>query len=201
MAEGITLIVGLGNPGTEYTGTRHNAGFRFLDSLLARTGGRLRDERKLKGRLGRVAITNSYVWLLAPMTYMNNSGEAVVKCAHYYRIAPQQILVVHDELDLPLGTVRLKQGGGYGGHNGVCDIATRLGSADFLRLRIGISRPGSSDETVSHVLRKAPPVEQELINAAMDRALNHIDDIINGRYQRVMTALHTQDVDHPDATT
>ena len=201
MAEGITLIVGLGNPGTEYTDTRHNAGFRFLDSLLERTGGRLRDGRKLKGRLGRVAIANSYVWLLAPMTYMNNSGEAVVKCAHYYRIAPQQILVVHDELDLPLGTVRLKQGGGYGGHNGVRDIATQLGSADFVRLRVGIDRPGSSDETVSHVLRKALPVEQELINAAMDRALNHIDDIINGCYQRVMTALHTQDVDHPDATT
>ncbi len=201
MADGITLIVGLGNPGTEYTDTRHNAGFRFLDSLLERTGGRLRDERKLKGRLGRVAIASSYVWLLAPMTYMNNSGEAVVKCAHYYRIAPQQILVVHDELDLPLGTVRLKQGGGYGGHNGVRDIATRLDSADFLRLRIGIGRPGSSEETVSHVLRKALPVEQELINAAMDRALNHIDDIINGHYERVMTALHTQDVDHPDATT
>ncbi len=201
MAEGITLIVGLGNPGTEYTDTRHNAGFRFLDSLLQRTGGRLRDERKLKGRLGRVAIANSYVWLLAPVTYMNNSGEAVVKCAHYYRIAPQQILVVHDELDLPLGTVRLKQGGGDGGHNGVRDIATRLGSTDFVRLRIGIGHPGSGDETVSHVLRKAPPTEQELINAAMDRALSHIDDIVDGRYQYVMTALHTQDVDHPDATT
>ncbi|MDH3670115.1 MAG: aminoacyl-tRNA hydrolase [Gammaproteobacteria bacterium] len=198
MAEGITLIVGLGNPGTEHTDTRHNAGFRFLDSLLERTGGRLRDERKLKGRLGRVKVGNKYVWLFAPMTYMNNSGEAVVKCAHYYRIAPQQILVAHDELDLPLGTVKLKQGGGYAGHNGVRDIATRLGSADFVRLRIGIGRPGSCDETVSHVLRKAPPAEQELIDAAMDRALSHIDDIINGRYQRVMTALHTQDVDHPD---
>lgn len=198
MAEGITLIVGLGNPGTEYTDTRHNAGFRFLDSLLERTGGRLREERKLKGRLGRVKLGNKHVWLFAPLTYMNNSGEPVVKCAHYYRIAPQQILVVHDELDLPLGTVRLKQGGGYGGHNGVRDIGTRLGSADFIRLRIGIGHPGSSDETVSHVLRKAPPGEQELIDAAMDRALSHIDDIVNGRYQRVMTALHTQDADHPD---
>jgi PTH1 family peptidyl-tRNA hydrolase len=198
MAEGITLIVGLGNPGTEYTDTRHNAGFRFLDSLLERTGGRLRDERKLKGRLGRVKIGNKYVRLFAPMTYMNDSGEAVVRCAHYYRIAPQQILVAHDELDLPLGTVRLKQGGGYAGHNGVRDIAARLGSADFVRLRIGIGHPGSSDKTVSHVLRKAPPAETELIEAAMDEALSHIDDIVNGRYQRVMTALHTQDMDDPD---
>lgn len=200
MAEGITLIVGLGNPGTKYTDTRHNAGFRFLDSLLERTGGRLRDERKLKGRLGRVAIANRDVWLLAPMTYMNDSGEAVVKCAHYYGIAPQQILVVHDELDLPLGTVRLKRGGGYGGHNGLRDIATRLGSADFVRLRIGIGRPDSSDETVAHVLRKAPPAEQGLIDAAIDRALVHVDDIVTGGYQRVMTALHTEDAEPPDPT-
>ena len=135
------------------------------------------------------------------MTYMNDSGEPVTRCAHYYRIAPEQILVVHDELDLPLGTVRLKQGGGYGGHNGVRDIATRLGSDDFVRLRIGIGRPTSSDKAVSHVLRKAPLADQELIDATMGRALHHTDDIVSGRYQRVMTALHTQDVDDSDATT
>jgi PTH1 family peptidyl-tRNA hydrolase len=191
VTQGITLIVGLGNPGDEYAETRHNAGFRFIDALIEAPGAPLREDRRFLGRFGRMEIDGRELRLLAPLTFMNHSGEAVLRVALYYKIMPAQILVVHDEIDLPAGTVRLKQGGGDGGHNGVYDVIERLGSADFVRLRIGVGRPPVGADTVSYVLRKPPLAEQELIDAAIARARSHIGDIVHGRYQRAMNALHT----------
>ena len=191
MKPGISLIAGLGNPGAEYADTRHNAGFRFLEGLLQASGRSLQTENRFSGRVARVSIAERDVWLLAPSTFMNHSGDAVSQLARYYRIPLEEILVVHDELDLPVGAVRLKKGGGAGGHNGISDVIEKLGSPDFLRLRIGIGRPSHSDQVVSFVLKKAPKAEQELIDAAIRDALQHIDDIVHGQTQKVMNALHT----------
>lgn len=192
MTQAIALIVGLGNPGEEYAETRHNAGFRFIDALLADKTAALREERRFRARRGRVEIDGRKVWLLAPATFMNDSGEAVSRFAQYYGIAPEQLLVVHDEIDLPAGNVRLKQGGGTAGHNGLRDIAERLGSSDFVRLRIGVGRPPPGQDAMPYVLRRPPPAERELIDAAIATALRHLGDIVHGRYQQVMNALHTR---------
>ncbi len=191
MVHGVSLIAGLGNPGAEYAGTRHNAGFRFVDALLGELGGSLRPEGRFSGRAARLAIGGREIWLLEPDTFMNHSGEAVSRLAHYYKIPVEEILIAHDELDLPPGTVRLKRGGGAGGHNGVADIAEKLGEREFLRLRIGIGRPASSAQVVSYVLRRAPVAERELIDTAIRDALGHIEDIVHGHVQKVMNALHT----------
>ena len=188
---GISLIAGLGNPGAEYADTRHNAGFRFLEGLLQASGRSLQTENRFSGRVGRISIAERDVWLLAPNTFMNHSGDAVSQLARYYRVPLEEILVVHDELDLPVGAVRLKKSGGAGGHNGISDVIEKLGSPDFLRLRIGIGRPSHSDQVVSFVLKKAPKAEQELIDAGIRDALQHIDDIVRGQTQKVMNALHT----------
>jgi PTH1 family peptidyl-tRNA hydrolase len=192
MSHGIALLVGLGNPGAEYADTRHNAGFRFLDALIAGGGTRLKSEARFRGAVGRLTLAGRELWLLAPQTFMNHSGEAVGAFARFYRIPPEQILVAHDELDLPPGAVRLKHGGGSGGHNGLTDITEKLGSSDYARLRIGIGHPGTSDQVVAYVLRKAPPAEQELVDAAIRRALEHIGEIVQGQFQKVMNALHTK---------
>ena len=191
MTTGISLIAGLGNPGAEYADTRHNAGFRFLDALLEGSNLSLQTENRFAGRVVRLSIKGRDVWLLAPDTFMNHSGEAVSKLARYYKIPVEEILVVHDELDLAPGTVRLKKGGGAGGHNGISDVIEKLASPEFLRLRIGIGRPSSSAQVVSFVLKKAPPAEQELIDVAIRDALQHVGDIVQGREQVVMNALHT----------
>ncbi len=187
----ISLIVGLGNPGAEYAGTRHNAGFRFVGAVLAEFGGSLRAEGRFSGHTAKIAIAGREIWLLEPDTFMNHSGEAVSRLAQYYKIPIDEILVVHDELDLSPGTVRLKQGGGAGGHNGVADVAEHLGGNGFMRLRIGIGRPASGAQLVSYVLRRAPVAEQELIDAAIRDSLEHIEDIVHGRTQKAMNALHT----------
>lgn len=191
MTPGISLIAGLGNPGAEYADTRHNAGFRFLHELLKVSGHGLQTENRFSGRVARASIAGRDIWLLAPNTFMNHSGDAVSQLARYYRIPVEEILVAHDELDLPVGAVRLKKAGGAGGHNGISDIIEKLGSPDFLRLRIGIGRPSHSDQVVSFVLKKAPKAEQELIDAAIHDALQYIDDIVHGQAQKVMNALHT----------
>jgi PTH1 family peptidyl-tRNA hydrolase len=191
MTQGISLIVGLGNPGKSYAETRHNAGFRFMDGLLRHIGTRLRKESRFDGEAGKVVIAGRDVWLLMPQTYMNASGQSVARLANFYKIAPEEILVVHDELDLQPGTVRLKQGGGHGGHNGLRDIINRLGSRDFMRLRIGIGHPGSAPQVESYVLKKAPKAEQQQIDAAIDAALAQVDEIVHGNYEQVMNDLHT----------
>jgi PTH1 family peptidyl-tRNA hydrolase len=190
MNQGISLIAGLGNPGPEYAETRHNAGFRFLDALLSGSGERLRREARFNAEVGRIGIGGKEVWLLAPQTFMNRSGEAVAKFANYYKIPAGEILVVHDELDLSPGTVRLKIGGGNGGHNGLTDVTEKLASPDYARLRIGIGHPGSAAQVVSYVLRRAPAGEQTLIDEAIERACQHLPEIVQGRFQKVMNALH-----------
>ena len=187
----IALIAGLGNPGPEYAETRHNAGFRFLDALLAGSGQSLRNENRFAGRVARTDIGGSEVWLLAPDTFMNHSGEAVAKLAHFYKIPPEAILVAHDELDLAPGVVRLKVGGGDGGHNGLKDITEKLGG-HYARLRIGIGHPGMAAQVASYVLKRAPASEQELIDEAIARACLHIGDIVHGQFQKVMNALHAK---------
>jgi PTH1 family peptidyl-tRNA hydrolase len=190
MTQAIALIVGLGNPGPEYAETRHNAGFRFLDALLAGSGQVLRAEPRFQAQAGKLSLAGRELWLLAPQTYMNHSGEAVGKFAHYYKIAPAQILVAHDEIDIPPGAVRLKVGGGDGGHNGLKDVTEKLATPDYVRLRIGVGHPGSAAQVVSYVLKRAPLAEQELIDAAIARAKSHVAEIVQGQHQKVMNALH-----------
>lgn len=191
MAEaGIDLIVGLGNPGAEYADTRHNAGFWFLDAVAAQFSASLKREAKFHGYAGDISVGGRRVRLLAPDTYMNHSGEAVSRFAAFYKIPVARILVAHDELDLAPGTVRLKQGGGTGGHNGLTDIVSRLGDPGFMRLRLGIGRPGSSRQVVSYVLKRPSAAEQEQIDLAIRGALNFLPDIVAGDYARAMNELH-----------
>jgi PTH1 family peptidyl-tRNA hydrolase len=191
MTHGISLIVGLGNPGPEYAETRHNAGFRFLDALAAKVGVAFQHESRFRGECARIKIAGQDAWLLKPSTFMNHSGESVQALAQYFKIAPAQILVAHDELDIPPGAVRLKAGGGAGGHNGLVDVIEKLSSRDFARLRIGIGHPGSAAQVVAYVLKKAPKSEQELIDEAIARAVQHVDEIVGGEFQKVMNSLHT----------
>ncbi len=190
MTQGISLIVGLGNPGPQYAETRHNAGFRFLDALLSGTETRLRHEARFAGEVARFGVGGREVWLLAPQTFMNHSGESVAKFAHYYKIPVPEILVVYDEIDLPPGSVRLKVGGSNAGHNGLNDVTEKLGSPDCVRLRIGVGHPGAAAQVVSYVLKKAPASEQALIDEAIERARQHLSDIVRGEYEKVMNALH-----------
>ncbi len=189
-AQGISVVVGLGNPGPEYADTRHNAGFRFLDALVAGSGESLRYESRFSGNVGRITVDHRKVWLLAPMTFMNHSGEAVSRFVHYYKVSIPSLLVVHDDIDLPPGAARLKQGGGDGGHNGLHDVIEKLGTREFLRLRIGVGHPGSKTQVVSYVLKRAPPAEQVLIDAAITAAKAQMANIVHGQLQRAMNALH-----------
>jgi PTH1 family peptidyl-tRNA hydrolase len=192
VTQGIALIVGLGNPGAEYAETRHNAGFRFIDSLREMAGATLRPESRFSGVVAKTNIASSPVWLLAPTTFMNRSGNSVAAFSRYFKIPPSEMLVAYDELDLPPGTVRLKFGGGDGGHNGLRDVIEKLGTADFYRLRIGIGHPGSASEVVSYVLKKAPTVERDKIDAAIDDVRKRIVDIVQGQMQQVMNVLHSR---------
>ena len=192
MAQGISLLVGLGNPGAEYAETRHNAGFRFLDALLVGTGVSLKHESRFHGEVGRFAVAGRDVWLLKPMAFMNHSGESVTKLARFYKVPPAEILVVHDDLDIPPGSARLKVGGGDGGHNGLADVTEKLGTPDYARLRLGIGHPGSAAQVVTYVLKRAPKAEQLLIDEAIERARTQLNDIVQGEFQRVMNALHAK---------
>lgn len=188
---GIRLIVGLGNPGPEYERTRHNAGFWLLDELCWRHKGSWRTDGKFHGDVARVEIEGQDVWLLKPMTYMNLSGQAVLALAHFYKILPDQILVVHDELDLPPGAARFKQGGGHGGHNGLKDIAARLSSPAFWRLRLGIGHPGDRNEVANFVLKKPRAEEQQALDEAIEQALRQLPAAIGGKMAAAMKELHT----------
>lgn len=191
MAQGISLIVGLGNPGKTYAETRHNAGYRFMEVLLRSVGGNLKAEKRFAGEACRVRLADRDVWLLKPSTFMNGSGDAVTGLSRFYKISPENILVIHDDLDLSPGTVRLKSGGGHGGHNGLRDIMGKMGSREFRRLRIGIGHPGAAHQVESYVLKKASLAEQQQINAAIDAALIQIDEIVRGNYEQVMNDLHS----------
>lgn len=165
----IRLVVGLGNPGAEYAQTRHNAGFWFCERLAGQLGVDFANESRFQGRVAQARSAG--VWLLMPQTFMNRSGQAVGALARYHRITPGEILVVHDELDIPPGQLRLKFGGGLGGHNGLKDISAHLGTQDYWRLRIGIGHPGHRTEVVNYVLKPPRQEEHEQIDAAIDRAL------------------------------
>lgn len=193
MSSRIQLIVGLGNPGAQYEQTRHNAGFWFVEAVARRHGGSLKSENKFHGEACKVFVDGKELWLLKPMTFMNKSGQAISALARFYKIEPENILVAHDELDLPPGAIRLKQGGGHGGHNGLRDTIAQLGgSRDFQRLRIGIGHPGHSSQVTGYVLGKAPADEQRLIEQAIDDALDILPLAVNGELQKAMNQLHTK---------
>ncbi|MBV6422755.1 MAG: Peptidyl-tRNA hydrolase [Steroidobacteraceae bacterium] len=190
----LRLIVGLGNPGDEYTRTRHNAGFWFIDALAERHGATLRADRRHHGDLARVRIGEADVLLLKPMQYMNRSAGPVGSVADFYKIEPAAILVAHDELDLPVGTVRLKEGGGHGGHNGLRDLMPRIGEG-FWRLRIGIGHPGEKSAVVDYVLTRAPAAEDEAIRGAVVAAAEIVPLLLAEGPQKAMNQLHTKKAD------
>ncbi len=188
----IELVAGLGNPGPQYEQTRHNAGFWFADALVRRAAGHWRPETKFHGEVAKIRLHGREIWVIKPGNFMNRSGQAVAALARFYKIAPENILVAHDELDLPAGAVRLKRGGGPGGHNGLKDIIAQLGSREFLRLRLGIGHPGHASLVTSFVLGKAPVSERELLEAAIDDALGAMPDILEDELQRAMNRLHSR---------
>ncbi len=192
MVSSVRLIAGLGNPGAEYERTRHNAGFWFVDALGREWGGDFRREAKFHGEVCRISVQGQAVWLLKPDTWMNRSGQAVARLANFYKIPLEQILVAHDDLDLPPGTVRLKRGGGHGGHNGLRDIIALLGGNGFLRLRIGIGHPGSREQVTPFVLGAPPEPERKLIEEAIDCAVGEIPNLVRGELQKVMNRLHSR---------
>jgi PTH1 family peptidyl-tRNA hydrolase len=184
------LVVGLGNPGAEYEDNRHNLGFWFVDRLASDLKISLAPQGKFFGHVGRLGD----LWLLKPTTFMNRSGQAVVALARFYKIMPEEILVVHDELDLQPGVIRLKQGGGNGGHNGLKDIQAHLTTPDFWRLRLGIGHPGERNEVVNYVLKAPRREEQELIDRAIDRCLLAWSKLGAGDYEAAQRQLHTKAV-------
>ena len=184
------LVVGLGNPGAEYEDNRHNLGFWFVDRLASDLKVSLAPQGKFFGHVGRL----DDLWLLKPSTFMNRSGQAVVALARFYKIMPDEILVVHDELDLQPGVIRLKQGGGNGGHNGLKDIQAHLTTPDFWRLRLGIGHPGERNEVVNYVLKAPRREEQELIDQAIDRCLLAWPKLGAGDYEAAQRQLHPKAV-------
>lgn len=188
MAGEIDLIVGLGNPGSQYVRTRHNVGFWLLDRLTA-AGADLRTESKFQAEVGTLKLGGRRVALLKPTTFMNLSGQAVGAYARYYKIPPAAILVVHDELDLAPGTVRLKRGGGHGGHNGLRDITAQIG-AEFLRLRLGIGHPGSADKVVEYVLGNPPTDDRLAIEDAIARGVSVLPEVVAGQTDKIMNQLN-----------
>ena len=187
----VQLIVGLGNPGPKYADTRHNVGVWYVEELARALGITLTEDRKAFGLTGQTAVDGRTLRLLIPTTYMNRSGQATSAVANFFKIPPEAMLVAHDDLDLPPGTVRLKQGGGHGGHNGLRDIIARHGNnKNFLRLRIGIGHPGSSDQVTPYVLSKASKDETRLIEDALDEAVRQRGYLLEGDLQRAMTELN-----------
>ncbi|MRD72352.1 aminoacyl-tRNA hydrolase [Rhodocyclus tenuis] len=182
------LIVGLGNPGADYADTRHNVGFWFVDRLAAELRAALAPQGRFFGTVGRAGER----WLLQPATFMNRSGQSVSALAQFYRIPAEEILVVHDDLDLPPGSIRLKKGGGNGGHNGLKDIQARLGTADFWRLRLGIGHPGERDAVAGYVLKAPRREEREMIDAALDRCLIAWPQLAAGDTAAAQRILHVK---------
>jgi len=193
-AQSIMLVVGLGNPGDEYSRTRHNAGFWFVDELARRFGGSFRLEGKHQGELARISLTvaglRQELWLLKPTTFMNRSGGSIASVSHFYKIPASSILVAHDELDLPAGTVRLKLAGGHGGHNGLRDTIAAIG-ADFWRLRLGIGHPGHKDLVLDYVLQRASAADEQAIQSAIDKAVDVLPLLLEQGGEKAMTRLHT----------
>ena len=189
----IQLIVGLGNPGAEHEPTRHNAGFWFVDALAQQCSGQFRPEKRFFGEVTHCQSPGLNCRLLKPMTYMNRSGQSASAMSRFYDIPVEKILVVHDELDLPAGTVKLKKGGGHGGHNGLRDLISHFSSKDFYRLRLGIAHPGHKSQVVDYVLKKPSKEDKQLIDYAIEDALCVMPEIIAGEFERAMHQLHSRD--------
>ncbi len=194
----IKLIVGLGNPGAEYEATRHNAGFWLVDQLARMASVTLRVEGRFHGLAARARLWDQEIWLLKPSTFMNRSGLSVVSLARFYKILPDEILVAHDEMDLPAGTVKLKRGGGAGGHNGLKDISAHLTTQDYWRLRLGVGHPrnsagsgGDREDVVNFVLKPPRREEQQAIDEAIDHSMAPLALLAKGESERAMMALHT----------
>jgi PTH1 family peptidyl-tRNA hydrolase len=189
----LKLIVGLGNPGRDYEDTRHNAGFWFVDRLAREFGVSLRLDKAYQALTAKIVVQGQTVWLMQPQTYMNRSGVSVAGLATFYKIAPAEILVAHDELDFLPGVIKLKYGGSHAGHNGLKDIAARLGSLDFWRLRVGIGHPRSlnlQQDVADFVLHRASREQQALIDQALDKALLVQDKLLRGEFEQAMMSLH-----------
>ena len=187
----IQLVAGLGNPGAKYEQTRHNAGFWFVDEVARRFNALFKSESKYKSEVARCTIAGNDCRLQKPMDFMNRSGLPVASLAAFYQIPCNSILIVHDDLDLSPGTIKLKRGGGHGGHNGLRDLIPHLGGNDFLRLRIGIGHPGHRDDVVGYVLKHASRDEQTAIDQAIEEAVKLLPDIVDGNLDKAMKALHT----------
>ena len=188
---GLRLIVGLGNPGTEYARTRHNAGFWFIDALAQSEGVRFGLESKLFGETAKLSIAGQPIWLLRPATFMNASGKSVTAALRYFKIAPEDMLVVHDELDLAPGVARLKFDGGHGGQNGLRDISRLLGHGQYHRLRLGIGHPGHKDHVTSWVLGRPGAADEALLLRAIGDAAEVLPLAVAGSFAEAMKQLHT----------
>ncbi len=195
---GIRLIVGLGNPGQAYEGTRHNAGAFFIAELARRAGATLSTEAKFFGQMARITLADRDLRLLVPSTFMNESGKSVAAAANFFRIPPDEILIAHDELDIPPGQARFKQGGGHGGHNGLRDIIPALGGKqDFHRLRIGIGHPGHASKVSGYVLAKPSVGDRQAIDKIIDEAVDALPLLLSGDAVKAMTRLHSVDTTQP----
>ena len=191
MAQDIVMVVGLGNPGADYENTRHNAGALFVEALARAAGQTLRPEKKYHGLYARIQWQGLDLHLLNPTTFMNRSGLAIKALADFFKIQPQQILIAHDELDLPPGTAKLKKGGGHGGHNGLRDTIAHLGTNDFQRLRIGIGHPGDTRRVTGYVLGRLGKQETEELNAVIDEIMRVLPDAASGKLPAAMNRLHS----------
>jgi|TARA_B110000977_G_scaffold178401_1_gene235986 PTH1 family peptidyl-tRNA hydrolase len=191
MSSNLKLIVGLGNPGEQYARTRHNAGVWFVSRFADQQGATFKEEKKFFGRTATTLFESQEMRLLLPTTYMNESGKSVRALAHFFKIPPEQILIVHDELDLPTGAIRFKQGGGLAGHNGLRDITQRLGgNQDFNRLRIGVGHPGQKSDVTGHVLGTVSKKDESTIYQCIDEALRLMPLVVNGEWQKAMNELN-----------
>jgi PTH1 family peptidyl-tRNA hydrolase len=188
----IRLLVGLGNPGPDYEDTRHNAGFWWIDAVARQLRTTLVPERSYWGLVARVNRAEGPLWLLEPQTYMNLSGKSVAALARFFKIAPEEILVAHDELDLLPGQMKLKRGGSHAGHNGLKDMQAQLGSADFWRLRLGIGHPGVKAEVVNYVLKKPSPTDREAIHQSIDKSLQVLDLLLAADMERATMKLNAR---------
>ena len=188
---GIRLVVGLGNPGKEYERTRHNAGFWLVERLASANAVTLRKDPKFKALVGRLGTAGA--WLLLPQAFMNLSGQPVQMLAGFFKIKPEEILVVHDELDFPPGTARVKQGGGIAGHNGLKDISQRLATHEYWRLRLGVGKPPPEREGADYVLERPPAEEKAAIDSAIERSLAVLPQMLAGDMQGAMNKLHTEE--------
>lgn len=186
----ISIIAGLGNPDEKHARTLHNVGFWFIDALARKIGGDFRYEKKFDTELCRVTLHGTDVWLVKPQSYMNLSGGPIRGILDYYRLKPEQLLVAHDEIDLPPGTVRLKKGGGHGGHNGIRDVVKHCG-AEFMRLRLGVGHPGDKNQVTNYVLKHGSGEAETAIEKNIDEAIEVLDVLLDDGLDAAMKKLHT----------